>query len=148
MRDEEQRSKQLVIHPSSTTRPHAAAGDYEADQWTAQEWEEYEAEAAADQGRQMQSKPKLCSAYASKDGCPKGALCVMTFVAASDAIIMCIATTPLRTTTCLAMTGYVVGLSLFVGDVQEDSAQRRSDEPEVKVHDNPQALSSQEKDIK
>eukprot|EP00971_Amphidinium_carterae_P095279 1884871-Amphidinium_carterae.1 len=30
MRDEEQRSKQLVIHPSSTTRPHAAAGEYEA----------------------------------------------------------------------------------------------------------------------
>eukprot|EP00971_Amphidinium_carterae_P045982 904836-Amphidinium_carterae.1 len=77
MRDEEQRSKQLVIHPPSTTKPQAAAGDYEADQWTAQEWEEYEAEAAADQGRQMQSKPKLCSAYASKDGCPKGALCVM-----------------------------------------------------------------------
>eukprot|EP00971_Amphidinium_carterae_P058722 1161253-Amphidinium_carterae.1 len=77
MRDEEQRAKQLVINPSATRTPQAASGEYEADQWTAQKWEEYEAEVAAGQRRPTQSKPKLCSAYASKDGCPKGALCVM-----------------------------------------------------------------------
>eukprot|EP00971_Amphidinium_carterae_P053896 1061292-Amphidinium_carterae.1 len=77
MRDEEQRAKQLVINPSATRTPQAASGEYEAEQWTTQEWEEYEAEVAAGQGRPTQSTPKLCSAYASKDGCPKGALCVM-----------------------------------------------------------------------
>eukprot|EP00971_Amphidinium_carterae_P044768 880683-Amphidinium_carterae.1 len=44
MRDEEQRAKQLVIKPSATRTPQAASGEYEADQWTTQEWEEYEAE--------------------------------------------------------------------------------------------------------
>eukprot|EP00971_Amphidinium_carterae_P065730 1302729-Amphidinium_carterae.1 len=70
MRDEEQRAKQLVL----PTRPaQAASGEYEADQWTwtAEEWAEYEAEAAG-QAKPAQGKAKICSAYASKEGCPKG----------------------------------------------------------------------------
>eukprot|EP00971_Amphidinium_carterae_P084837 1678808-Amphidinium_carterae.1 len=70
MRDEEQRAKQLVL----PARPaQAAAGEYEADQWTwtAEEWAEYEADAAG-QAKPAQSKAKICSAYASKEGCPKG----------------------------------------------------------------------------
>eukprot|EP00971_Amphidinium_carterae_P014168 279454-Amphidinium_carterae.1 len=79
MKDEEQRSKQLIL-PTPAGKPHAAAAEYDAESWTwiAQEWEEYEAEAAGapKRGQQSQNKPKLCSAYASKDGCPKGAMCV------------------------------------------------------------------------
>eukprot|EP00971_Amphidinium_carterae_P159636 3164912-Amphidinium_carterae.1 len=75
MRDDEMRAKQLVI-TTTAPKPQAAAQSYEAEYWTAQEWEEYEAEGAgaSDQkGRQAQTKPKLCSEYASKEGCPKGA---------------------------------------------------------------------------
>eukprot|EP00971_Amphidinium_carterae_P285293 5663700-Amphidinium_carterae.1 len=74
MRDEEQRAKQLVL-PNSKA-PQAASGEYEADQWTwtAEEWAEYEAEAAG-QGQPAPSKAKICSAYASKEGCPKGGCC-------------------------------------------------------------------------
>eukprot|EP00971_Amphidinium_carterae_P047646 938595-Amphidinium_carterae.1 len=76
MRDEEQRAKQLVL-PNSKP-PQAASGEYEADQWTwtAEEWAEYKAEAAG-QGQPTPSKAKICSAYASKEGCPKGGCCVM-----------------------------------------------------------------------
>eukprot|EP00971_Amphidinium_carterae_P172860 3426492-Amphidinium_carterae.1 len=73
MRDDELRAKaakQLVIH-SSTPKPQAAAESYEADCWTPQEW------ASDHKGRQAQDKKKICSAYASKDGCPKGAMCYM-----------------------------------------------------------------------
>eukprot|EP00971_Amphidinium_carterae_P048786 961535-Amphidinium_carterae.1 len=81
MREDELRAKQLVIH-SSAPKPQAAAQSYEADywNWTAQEWEEYEAEGAGasdPKGRQAQDKKKICSAYASKDRCPKGAMCYM-----------------------------------------------------------------------
>eukprot|EP00971_Amphidinium_carterae_P111214 2202760-Amphidinium_carterae.1 len=69
MRDEEQRAKHLVLPHKAA---QAASGEYEAEQWTwtAEEWAEYEAEAAG-QGKPA-SKAKICSAYASKEGCPKG----------------------------------------------------------------------------
>eukprot|EP00971_Amphidinium_carterae_P269815 5352714-Amphidinium_carterae.1 len=79
MRDEESRTKSLLsgLNPGKATGAgaHANGADYQ-EYWTAQEWEACEAEGAgATPGRASTDKQKLCAAYATKDGCPKGALC-------------------------------------------------------------------------
>eukprot|EP00971_Amphidinium_carterae_P316443 6289984-Amphidinium_carterae.1 len=76
MRDEESRTKSLLsgLKPGKAagSGAHANGADYQ-EYWTTQEWEAYEAEGAgATPGR---DKPKLCAACATKDGCPKGAIC-------------------------------------------------------------------------
>eukprot|EP00971_Amphidinium_carterae_P345029 6485746-Amphidinium_carterae.1 len=80
MRNDEQRTKQLMAH-SAPSRPHAGATQaYEAEYWTTQEWEEYEAEGAGAsdlKGRKDEERKKICSEYATKEGCPKGAMCYM-----------------------------------------------------------------------
>eukprot|EP00971_Amphidinium_carterae_P250783 4978169-Amphidinium_carterae.1 len=79
MRDEESRTKSLLsgLNPGKATGTRAYANNAEhPEYWSTQEWEGYEAEGAgAAPATPPADKQKLCAAYATKDGCPKGSLC-------------------------------------------------------------------------